>query len=108
MSGGCADETPAHARDHTRNGLRVFPPQRFTGQDHDTGIDVVGMHTGSIISIIDDGAETGLVDALLALIGRERYRRLKQRLARDDKEAAGKILTETRHIEAREKNLRAR
>ena len=49
----------------------------------------------------------GLVDALLALVGRQRDRRLIERLARDHVVAAGEVLAVAAQVDAREDHLRA-
>ena len=51
--------------------------------------------------------ETVVVDALLAGIGRQRHRRLIERLARDHVVAAGEVLAVAAQVDAREDHLRA-
>ena len=62
---------------------------------------------GLPIGVVDDGAELGVVDALLALVGRERDRRAKQRLAPDHVVAAGQVLAQPPQVHLRENHLRA-
>ena len=104
-SGG--DEFAALLRQHSGDGFGILAPQRLAGQDHDAGIDVVGMDFRGVIGVVDDGAELGFVDALFAGIGRQRDRRLKQGFARDDVIAAGEIFAEAAQIDAGEDDLRS-
>ena len=52
-------------------------------------------------------SERGVVDALVAGIGRQRHRRLEQGLARHDVIAAGEVLAVTAQVDAGEDDLRA-
>ena len=108
MAGGGGDEFAALLGQDRGDALRVLAPQRLAGEDDHAGIDVVGMQFGGGIGVVDDGAELGVVDALLALVGRQRDRRLEQGLAGDDVVAAGQILGEAAQMHAREDDLRAR
>ena len=92
MAGGGGDEFAALLRQDLGDALRVLAAQRLAGEDHHAGVDLVGMQAGGVIGVVDDGAELCVVDALLALVGRQRHRRLEQGLARDDVIAAGQIL----------------
>ena len=107
MAGGRGDEFAALLGQDLGDALRVLAPQRFAGENDDAGIDVVGRQVGRDIGIVDDVAELLVVDALFALVGRQRHRRLKQRLARDHVIAAGQILGEAAQMHAREDDLRA-
>ncbi len=51
--------------------------------------------------------ERRVVDALVALIGRQRHRRLEQGFARDHVVAAGQVLAVAAQVDAREDHLRA-
>src|SRR6516225_9441075 len=108
MPGGGADELAALLRQQTGDALRGLAPQRLAGEDHGAGIDVVGMQLRARIGLVDDLAERRIVDALLALVGGERHRRLVERLARDHVVAAGQVLAITAQLDAREDDLRAR
>ena len=107
VAGGGADEFAALVGQQAGDRLRVLAPQRLAGEDHDAGVDVVGMQARGLVGLIDDGAERRVVDALFALVGRERDRRLEQRLARDHVVAAGEVLAEPAQVEPREDHLRA-
>src|SRR6516165_6617678 len=65
------------------------------------------LNAGRRIGLVDDGAERGVVDALVARIGCQRHRRLEQGLARHDVVAAGEVLAIAAKIDAREDDLRA-
>jgi hypothetical protein len=108
MAGGSGDELAALLGQDLGDALGVLAAQCLAGEDDDAGIDVVGMQFGGVIGFVDDGAELFVVDALLALIRRQRHRRLEQGLARDDVIAAGQILGEPAQIDPREDHLRAR
>ena len=108
MAGGGGDEFAALLGQDLGDALRVLAAQRLAGENDHAGVDVVGMQIGGVIGVVDDGAELFVVDALLALIGRQRHRRLEQGLARDDVIAAGQILGQPAQIDAREDHLRAR
>ena len=108
MAGGGGDEFAALLGQDLGDALRVLAAQRLAGQNDHAGVDIVGMQIGGVIGVVDDGAELFVVDALLALIGRQRHRRLEQGLARDDVIAAGQILGQPAQIDARENDLRAR
>ncbi len=82
VSGRGTDEFAALVGQQVRNGLRVLAPQRFAGENHGAGIDLVRMQAGRVIGLVNDRPERTLVDAGLALIRSERNRRLVQRLAR--------------------------
>ena len=107
MSGGRGDELAALFGENSGNAFRILAPQRFAGEDDDAGVDLVGRQFGGGIGVVDNGAERGVVDALLALIGRKRDRRLEQSFARDDVVAAGKVFREAAQMNAREDHLRA-
>src|SRR5262245_13822121 len=63
------------------------------------------MEARSRVGLVDDLAERHVVDALLALIGRQRVRRLVEGLARDDVVAACKVLAVAAQVDAREYDL---
>ena len=107
MAGGRGDEFAALLGQDLGDALRVLAPQRFAGENDDAGIDLVGRQAGRDIGIVDDVAELLVVDALFALVGRQRDRRLEQGLARDDVIAAGQILGQAAQMHAREDDLRA-
>ena len=104
---GGADEFPAHLRNHVGDRLGVLAAQRLAGEDHGAGVDLVGMDAGRFVGRVDDVAHGALVDARLALVGREHHRRLVQRLALHHEVAAGELLGEAAHVDAREDHLRA-
>ena len=56
-----------------RDALRVLTPQRLAGEKSHH-VDVVRMELRSIVGVVD-GAELGIVDALLALVRCQRARR---------------------------------
>ena len=107
VPGGGGDEIAALLRQQAGDGLGILAPQRLAGEDHHAGVDVVGLHAGGGVGGIDDGAERGVVDALVAGIGRQRHRRLEQGLARDDVVAAGEVLAVAAQVDAREDDLGA-
>ncbi len=108
MAGGGGDEFAALLGEDRGNPLRVLATQRLAGENDHAGVDFVRMQIGGDVGVVDDGAEFRVVDALLALVRRERDRRLEQGLAGDDVIAAGQILGEAAQMNAREDNLRAR
>ena len=54
VAGGGADELAAHLGEQLADRLRVLAPQRLAGQDHRAGVDLVGMHAGGDIGVLDD------------------------------------------------------
>ena len=108
MAGGRRDEFAALLGEDRGDAFGVLAPQRLAGQNDHAGIDLVGIEPGGVVGVVDDGAELGVVDALLAPIGRQRDRRLEQCLARDDVVAAGQILGQAAQVDARKYDLRAR
>ena len=107
MAGGGGDEIAALDRQQPGDGLGILAPQRLAGEDHHAGVDVVGLHRRRCVGRVDDGAERGIVDALVARIGRQRHRRLEQGLARDDVVAAGEVLAVAAQVDAGEDDLGA-
>ena len=107
MAGGGADEIAALLGEQARDRLRVVAPQRLAGEDHHAGVDVLGIDAGVAIGVADDRAQPRVVDALLALIGRQRDRRAEQRLARDHVVAAGQLLAQPAQVHLGEDHLRA-
>ena len=107
VAGRGADELAAHLRDHLGDRLGVLAPQRLAGEDDGAGVDVVGVDARLGVGAVDDLAHRPLVDSLLALVRRERNRRLVQRLALDHEIAAGEVLGHALHVDAREDQLRA-
>ena len=105
VPGGGADELAALFRDDAGDRLRVLAPQRLAGEDHRAGIDGIGVDARGVIGIVDDGAEPGLVDVLLAAIGGERDGRLEQGLPRHHEIAARQVLAEPSQVDAREDHL---
>jgi hypothetical protein len=63
--------------------------------------------SASPVSRVDDVAHGALVDARLALVGREHDRRLVERLALHHEIAAGELLGHSAHVHAREDHLGA-
>jgi hypothetical protein len=108
VPGRRADELAAMLRDDARDGLSVLAPQGLAREDHDAGVDLVGVDAGGLVRIVDDVAEAALVDALLALIRRQGDGRLEQGLARNDVIPARKLFTQAPEVQAREDHLRAR
>ena len=108
MAGGGGDEFTALLGQDRGDALGILASQSLAGENDHTGIDLVGVQIGGDVSVVDDGAELGVIDALLALVRRQRHRRLEQCLARDDVIAAGQILGEAAQVNAREDDLRAR
>ncbi len=104
---GRADEFAALLRDDPGDRFGVLAAQRFAGQNHHAGVDVVGVQPRAVVRVVDDRAEARLVDALLARVRRERDGRLVQRLARRDDVAARKVLAEPAQLELGEDHLRA-
>ena len=78
VAGGRGDELAALLGENLGDALRILAPQRFAGENDDAGIDLVGTKFCGVIGVVDDGAEFGVVDTLLALIRRQRDRRLEQ------------------------------
>ena len=76
-----ADELAALLRQNARNGLRVFAPQGFAGEDHHAGVNGIRMQTRRLIGLVDDGAQGRVIDEFLVLVRRERHRRLVKRFA---------------------------
>src|SRR5713101_237908 len=105
VAGARADELAALLREEARDGLGVLAPQCFAGEDHDAGVDVVGMQLRIGVRLVDDRAQRHVIDALLALIGCERNRGLEQRLPGHDEVAAGKLLAHAPQVQARENDL---
>src|SRR5580692_4131617 len=108
LAGGGGDEFAALLGQDLGDALRVLAAQRLARKNNYAGVDLVGMQIGGVIGVVDDGAELFVVDALLALIRRQRHRRLEQGLARDHVIAAGQILGQPAQVDPREDHLRAR
>ncbi len=107
VAGSGGDEVAALLGQEPRDRLGVLAPQRLAGEDDHAGIDVLRLDAGSRVGLIDDGGERAVVDALVALIRRERHRRLIERFARHHVVAAGQILAVAAQIDAGEDHLRA-
>ena len=105
MACGGADELTALFGQDRRDRLRVLAPQRLTGQDHGTGVNVVGMQAGALVGLIDNGAQRRFINTGLALIRCECNRRLIQRLARDHEIAAGEVFPHAPQFNARKNHL---
>src|SRR5947208_1381495 len=60
-----------------------------------------------LIGLVDDLAERGFVDQLLALIGRQRIRRLIECFTRNHVVAAGEVLAVAAQVDARKNDLGA-
>src|SRR5262249_49225489 len=107
MPRGRAHELPALIGQQAGDGFCVLAPQCLARQDHHARVDIVRMQSGLLVRGVDDGAQSRLVDALLALVRRKRDRRLEQRFPRDHEIAAGKVFREPPQIQPREDDLRA-
>ena len=107
MTGGGGDEVAALLGEEPRDRLGVLAPQRLAGEDDDAGVDILRLDAGRRIGLVDDAGERAVVDALVALVGRERHRRLVERLARDHVVAAGEVLAVAAQIDAGENDLGA-
>ena len=107
MAGGGADEVAALLGDDGGDRLRVLAPQRLAGEDHRAGVDRIRVDAGGSVGVVDDGAELGLVDVLLAAIRRERDAGLEQGFPRHHEIAAREVLAEAAQMDAREDDLGA-
>ncbi len=107
MAGGGGDEIAALLGQQPGDRLGVLAPERLAGEDDDAGVDVGGLEAGGRVGLVDDGGERRVVDALVALIGGQRHRRLVERLARDDVVAAGEVLAVAAQVDAGEDDLGA-
>src|SRR5437773_893209 len=108
VAGGRADEVPALLRENARDGLGVFAPQGFAGQDHYPGVDVVRVQPGIGKGPVDNGSQLGIVDQLLAPIRSEGDRGLEQRLAGNDEVTARELLSHAPQVDAGKNDLRPR
>lgn len=72
MARGRCDEIAALLRKQTSNRARILAPQRFAGQDHDTGVDVLRVNAAFLVGVLDNRAKLVVVDPFLALIWRQR------------------------------------
>ena len=96
----CSASSPAIASAFSR---RSASPVRMT-----TPVSMSsGCSAGGRVGLVDDCGERRVVDALVALVGGQRHRRLEQRLARDDVVAAGEVLAVAAQVDAGEDDLRA-
>ena len=107
VPGSGGDEIAALLGQERSDGLRILAPQRLAGEDDHAGVDVPGLQAGRRIGLVDDARQRGVVDALVAGIGRERHRRLEQGLPRHDVIAAGEVLAVAAQVDAGEDDLRA-
>ena len=107
MAGGGADEIAALLRQQLGDAFGVLAPQRLAGEDHGAGVDLGGIEPGGLVGVVDDALEALVVDALLAGVGRQRHRRLIERLAGNHVVAAGQVLAVAAQVDAREDHLRA-
>ncbi len=108
MPGARADEFPALLREKMGDRLGVFPAQRLAGQDHDSGVDVVGMELRRVEGAVDDRGQQRIVDELLALVRRQRNRRLVQSFPGHNEVAARELLAHAPQIQAGEDDLGSR
>ena len=72
--------TAALLRQQPGDGLGILAPQGLTRENDHPGVDVPGLYARRRIGLVDDDAERGVVDTLVAGIGRQRNRRLEQGL----------------------------
>ena len=107
VAGRGADEFAALLRQNARDSGGVFAPQRLACEDHGAGVDLVRMQVCLLVGLVDDLAERGLVDQLLALIGGQRVRGLIECFTRNNVVAAGEVLAIAAQIDAREDHLGA-
>src|SRR5262249_56109172 len=77
------------------------------GGDGRAGIDVLRLRARRFVGVIDDRAERGVVDALVAGIRRQRHWRLVQGFPRHDVVPAGEVLAVAAKVDAGEDDLRA-
>ena len=108
MAGGGADEIAAAAPASSSAIASAFSRRSASPVRITTPVSMSsGCEAGGRVGLVDDGGERRVVDALLALIGRQRHRRLVERLARDDVVAAGEVLAVAAQVDAGEDDLRA-
>src|SRR5215831_2923384 len=108
VPGGGGDEIAALLRQQGGDRLGILAAQRLAGEDDHAGVDILWLDARRRIGLVDDGAERGVVDALIARIRRQRHRRLEQGLPRYDVVAAGEVLAIAAQVNAGEDHLRAR
>ena len=99
VAGGGAHELAAPLGQNPGDTFGIVAPQRLAGQNHDAGVDVVGVDPRRCIGVVDDCAERPVVDPVLVGIGRELYRRLIERLARDHEVPAGELLAQAAQMD---------
>ena len=108
VAGGGADELAALLGQHRGNRLAVLAPQRFAGEDDGAGVDGVGVQASLGIGRSDQVTERRGVDQRFTLVGRQRQRWLRQRLALDDDVARAQLVGDTLQMQLAEDHLRAR
>ena len=84
VAGRDRDHLASLARKEFADLAGVAPAHGDAGQDQRAGVDLVGIDLGVLVLLLDEGAELGRVDRLLALgrIGREQNVGLIERFAR--------------------------
>ena len=105
MAGRGGDEVPALLSEQSGDRLGILTAQRLASENDHTCIDVLCLYARCFVSIVDDGTERGIVDALVARIGCQRHRRLEQCLPRHDIVPAGEILAIAAQVDAGEDDL---
>ena len=93
---------------HRGNRFAVLAAQGFTGQDHSTGIDFIGMQARVLVSLVNDVAQGFGVHQAVAQVGREGDGGLVQGGALHHGVAAGQIFGNAAQMNARKNHLRAR
>src|SRR5260370_18731052 len=107
MPGRGGDEVPALLSEQNGNRLGIIAAQRLASEDDHTCVDVLCLYAGRFVSIVDDCTKRGVVDALVARIGCQRHRRLKQGFPRHDIVPAGEILAVAAQVDAGKDDLRS-
>ena len=96
----CAHKFAALLCQHRSNRLAVLTAQGFTGQDHGTGIDLIGMQARVLVGLVNDGAQGFGVHQAVVQIRREGDGGLVQGRAFDHGVAAGQIFGNAAQMDA--------
>src|SRR5215469_10468528 len=75
MTGAGADEFPRLRSEKFVDGARVLALDRLAGEDDRAAVDLIFRHTGAAVAAVDEVAQLGGVDQIVAAERRQQYRR---------------------------------
>ena len=87
MTGAGADKFPRLRSEKFVDGARILALDRLAGEDDRAAVNLIFCHTGVTVAAVDEVAQHGGVDQVIAAKRRQQYRRAPHDVAADHDKA---------------------